>query len=64
MAAEIALSDEVVARRRAWLAAGRALGGHIDDCLSCLCEWLPGCDEGHALRAAADAAWESYEVAS
>lgn len=61
MAVELTVSDERVAARRDWLEASRRLGAHLDDCLSCLCEWLPGCDEGHALRAAADAAWDAYE---
>lgn len=60
MAVEIAAFVE---RRREWLAASRRLGAHIDDCLSCLCEWLPGCDEGHALRQAADEAMDRYSTA-
>ena len=58
MAVEIAAFVE---RRREWLAACRRLGAHIDGCLSCMCEWLPGCEDGRALRAAADEAWQRYD---
>lgn len=58
MAVEMAVFEAV---RRAWLAATRTLADHTDDCLSCLCEWLPGCEDGRRLRAAADAAMREYE---
>ena len=45
------LEDRCMTARRAWLTATAALTEHTDDCLSCLVEWLPGCDEGHALKA-------------
>ena len=58
MAVEI---SAFVERRREWLAAVDARRQHVDDCLSCLVEWLPNCAESEALRAAADAAWQRYE---
>lgn len=51
---------ERVAARRAWLAAGRRLGAHIDGCRPCRLPSLPDCDDGRALRAADDAAWDAY----
>lgn len=55
MAVEIAAFVE---RRREWLAAVDARRQHVDDCLSCLVEWLPNCGESEALRQAADRALE------
>lgn len=60
MAVELTMADGCATARRAWLAASAALAAHTDDCLSCLVEWLPGCDEGHALHTAVDAAWDRY----
>lgn len=57
-------SAERVAARQAWLDAGRMLGQHIDDCFPCSLAWATDCDQGKALRAAVDAAWARYEVAS
>ena len=57
------LDSRCTTTRRAWLAATQALAEHADDCLSCLCEWLPGCDEGRALRQAADEALDRYSTA-
>ena len=52
---------ERVAARRAWLAAGRELGAHLDFCFPCSLDWVPNCPEGMALRDAVDAAWHRYE---
>lgn len=54
-------SAERVAARRVWLDASKALGAHIDNCFPCALEWATPCDDGQALRAAADAAWTAYE---
>lgn len=58
MAVEI---SAFVERRREWLATSRRLGAHIDDCFPCLVQWLPDCEDGRALRQAADEAWQRYE---
>lgn len=57
MAVEMATFTE---RRREWLAAVDQCRDHVDDCLSCLVQWLPNCDEGHRLRQAADEAMARY----
>lgn len=58
---ELTVSDATVAARREWLDAGRMLGQHIDDCFPCSLEWATDCEDGQALRAAVDAAWERYD---
>ena len=59
------LNDDViadrVAARREWLEAARTLGNHIDNCFPCSLPWATDCDEGQALRVAADAAWTRYD---
>lgn len=50
-----------VAARREWLDAGLAFGAHVEDCFACSLPWATDCDDGQALRVAADAAWARYE---
>ena len=54
------MTDRCVTTRRAWLAATAALADHTDDCLSCLVEWLPNCDESLTLGQAAADAFDRY----
>lgn len=61
MAVELTVSDAAVAARREWLAASRRLGAHLDDCFPCPLEWATDCEDGRALRQAADEAWDAYE---
>lgn len=56
----VEFTAERVDARRAWLDASRRLGVHIDACRACRLPSLPDCDDGRALRAAADAAWDAY----
>ena len=58
MAVEI---SAFVERRREWLAAVDARRQHVDDCFACSLEWATDCQDGQALRAAADAAWARYD---
>lgn len=47
--------------RSAYLTARHRLGAHIDNCFPCSLEWATDCDQGKALRAAVDAAWERFD---